>query len=454
MAKLHYIGRTDYLVNFKCNSSVEELCLWYKAQDKIQLDTETNVTNSIVSRNLKVIQFGNLDGSEIFVIQWSFLNEQEKEQIRELLRDGTKLKIAHNASFEYQICMKEGVVLENVWDTMIMEQCLYAGYDFDLRFFSLAAVLLRRYQIDVSKEQQSEFGDDIITDEKLIYAATDVVHLGRLYLDQRADLIKEDLIQLGEGEYNENEALLAFADMEYYGMGFNPEKWRENIAKAEPIVKEATEELTKILLKEPYLTLGKNLEVKAKLIDAEGNERKVDVSAILDKDVLTINWNSSVQLLKVLKLVFPDLEKASTLELKKYLHENDANAPKTDSKGKQVSVTSKEFTAYLENIQADKFAFIKLAILKNVKALESAFVNNFREPLVEAKFLLPKGTVTVNWNSNDAKLAIFKWFNPEIENTDADTVDHNIHLPFFQAYKKYNNANSLLTKYGEAFIRF
>ena len=232
MAKLHYIGRADYLVNFKCNSSVEELCLWYKAQDKIQLDTETNVTNSIVSRSLKVIQFGNLDGSEIFVIQWSFLNEQEKEQVRELLRDGTKLKIAHNASFEYQICMKEGVVLENVWDTMIMEQCLYAGYDFDLRFFSLAAVLLRRYQIDVSKEQQSEFGDDIITDEKLIYAATDVVHLGRLYLDQRVDLIKEDLIQLGEGEYNENEALLAFADMEYYGMGFNPEKWKENIAKA------------------------------------------------------------------------------------------------------------------------------------------------------------------------------------------------------------------------------
>ena len=452
MAKLHYIGRTDYLVNFKCNSSIEELCLWYKAQDKIQLDTETNVTDSIVSRNLKVIQFGNLDGSELFVIQWSFLNELQKEQVRELLRDRTKLKIAHNASFEYQICMKEGVVLENIWDTMIIEQCLYAGYDFDLRFFALSAVLLRRYQIDVSKEQQSEFGDDIITDEKLVYAATDVVHLGRLYLDQRADLIKEDLIQLGEGEYNENETVLAFADMEYYGMGFNPEKWRENIAKAEPIVKEASLELTKILLQEPYLTLGKNLIVKAKLVDSEGTERKVDVPAILDRDVLTVNWNSSVQLLKVLKLVFPELEKASTLELKKFLQEQDTNSPKTDSKGKQISVTSKEFTAYLENIQADKFAFIKLAILKNVKALESAFVNNFREQLIEAKFLLPKGTVTVNWNSNDAKLAIFKWFNPEVENTDADTVDNNIHIPFFQTYKRYNNANSLLTKYGEAFI--
>jgi len=31
-------------------------------------------------------------------------------------------------------------------------------------------------------------------------------------------------------------------------MGFNPEKWRTNIDKAEPIVKQATEDLTAILL--------------------------------------------------------------------------------------------------------------------------------------------------------------------------------------------------------------
>ena len=452
MAKLHYIGRTDYLVNFTCNSSIEELCVWYKSQSVVQFDTETNVTSSIVDRELKVLQFGNIAGDEVFVVQWSFLNEEDKDKIRELLRLEHIQKIAHNASFEYQICLKENVVLENVWDTMVMEKCLYPGYDYDLRFFALAATLLRRYGIDVSKEQQCEFGDDIITDEKLVYAATDVVHLGRLKQDQRTDLIKEDLIQLAEGEYNENDVVLAFADMEFYGMGFNPEKWRTNIDKAEPIVKQATEDLTEILLQEPYYSLGQKLICNAKLTDSDGSERKVELPAILPKDMFTVNWNSSTQVLKILKLIWPSIDKASALELKKFLQENDPLAPKTNEKGKPVGLTSKEFNSYLETLSKDWFLIIKLLLNKQYSVLEKALSSNLKTKLIETEVLLPKDTVTINWNSNNTKLEVFKWFNPKVENTDAATVEDNIHLPFFQAYKKYNNANSLLTKFGEKFI--
>lgn len=450
--KLNYIGRTDHLVNFSCNSSIGELCDWFKAQDIVQFDTETNLADSIVSRVLKVLQFGNLDGTEVYVIQWSFLTDAEKLKILELLGDKTKLKIIHNASFDYQVMMKYGVIMENIWDTMVMEQCLYAGYDYDLRFFSLAAVLLRRFYIDVSKEQQSEFGDDIINDEKLMYAATDVVHLGKVYKAQRVDLIKEDLIQLGEGEYNENETVLAFADIEYYGMGFNPEKWVENIDKATPIVEEATNELLDILNKQPYLDLCHKLEVNCKLVDDEGKERKVLLKGILEEDTFTINWNSPPQLLKVLQYIFPDIEKASTLELKKYLQEKDPRALKTNEKGKPLSASSKYFMPYIEDGNKDWFLFIKLAILKKYDILEKAMLLNFKEKLVKDKLLLPKGTMTINWNSNPTKLEVFRWFNPDVENTDAETVEDNIHLPFFQAYKKYNNANSLLTKYGHKFI--
>ena len=42
---------------------------------------------------------------------------------------------------------------------MVMEQCLYAGQTLTLDFF-VGRSLLRRYHIDVSKENQSEFGDD------------------------------------------------------------------------------------------------------------------------------------------------------------------------------------------------------------------------------------------------------------------------------------------------------
>ena len=65
--------------------------------------------------------------------------------------------------------MKQGIIIENIWDTMVMEQCLYAGYDYDLRFFSLAAVLLRRFYLDISKEQQSEFGEMTLLMMKNLY---------------------------------------------------------------------------------------------------------------------------------------------------------------------------------------------------------------------------------------------------------------------------------------------
>lgn len=449
MATLKYIGNDSYLTNFKHNSSIKELCLWYRSLTHVQFDTETNVTKSIVERELRVLQFGDtlgegFEAKVVFVVQWSFLSSEDKEKVRDLLRISTIQKIIHNVSFDYQMMLKEGVVIDTTWDTMTMEQCIYPGYDYDLRFFSLAETLLRRYHLDVSKEQQGNFGDDIINDEKLIYAATDVVHLGRLRNDERVKLVEEDTIQLGEGYWNENEAVLAFADMEYYGMGFNSPKWRENIAKAEPIIVEATKGLNNTLLQPEYLQKAYDLKCNTKLVDSLGKERTVEVPCILPNDFVTINWGSATQVVNLLKYIFPDLEKASTLELKKYLQDNDPNAP-------ACSVTSKNFAPYLETFTQDKFLFLKLTVLKHPK-LEEMFVANFRERMIADKYLLPKDTVCVNWNSNVTKLTIFKWFNPNIENTDADTVEYNILLPFFKFYKEYNNANSLVTKFGESFI--
>lgn len=452
MAKLNFIGNSSNLVNFRCNSSIEELHSWFLDQRIVQIDTETNVTPSIISRNLILLQFGNLDGSEVFVVQWSFLNKDQKSIVKSLLQNNSILKIIHNVSFDYQVLLNEQIVIENVWDTMIMEQCLFPGYDYDLRFFALSAVLLRRYFIDVSKEMQTQFTDNIITDEKLTYAASDVVHLGRLYLDQRQDLIKEDLIQLGEGGYTENEAILAFADMEYFGMGFNPIKWKENIAKAEPIVKEAIEELTIELLNDAFRTKCEKLIANSKVKDDDGKEHTVALPALLTDDTFTVNWGSGVQALKILSIIFPDLTKASTLEVKKYLLENDPLAPKINSKGKPIGPTSKELDVYLNTMSEDKYVLLKLYVNKNFELLENALKSNYKDELISKKLLLPKGTLTINWNSNITKLEVFRWFDPKIENTDADTVDAHLHIPFFRAYKKYNNANSLITKYGESFI--
>ncbi|WP_428743109.1 DNA polymerase [Tenacibaculum sp.] len=469
MAKLNYIGRNDYLINYTCNSSVEELCEWFNNQKIVQFDTETNVTKSIVDRELRVVQFGSELGDVVFVIQWSFLSEKDKSKVLQLLANDKILKIIHNASFDYQVILKEGIVMNNVWDTMVMEQILYAGHDMDLRFFALAVILQRRYYIDISKEQQSEFGDDIINDEKLIYAATDVVHLGRLRLDQRKELIAEDLIQLAEPgnpyevdgkimpAVTENEVVLAFADIEYNGMGFDPEKWRENIAKAEPIVKEAVKDLSTILLEEPYRSMCRKLDVKIKIADPDDpyntqKKRTFETKALVEEDQFTINWNSGAQALKLLKWIFPDLEGASALALKTYLQNNDGSAPKTDEKGKAISPASKKFAPYIEDIKPDKFSVIKALILKKYNVVEQVFLANFRDRLVDEGYYIPAGEISINWNSHDTKLSIFRWFVPSAETTNAEFVESNIHLPFFQAFQQYQFANSLVTKYGERFI--
>lgn len=455
MAKLHYIGNSDYLTNYTCNSNVDEFIKWFEAQPAVQFDTETTVTKSIVDRELRVMQFGNLLGDETFVIQKSYLSSVDFDRIKNKLADPNVLKICHNVSFEYQIMLKNGVVMENVWDTMIMEQLLYAGHDYDLRFYALAEVLKRRYYVDVSKAMQTEFGDDIMTDEKLVYAATDVVYLGKIYQDQRRELIDEDLIQLAEGEFNENEIALAFADIEYNGMGFDPVKWRDNIAKAEPIVEKAKKDLATELMKEPYYSKCLELQVNCKVTDSSGKSRQVQSPAILGEDLLAVNWNSGAQLKTILQYVFPDLEKGSILELKKYLQANDPYAPKVSASGKPLSPASKEFSAYVNDYSTNvgKFSILKLAINKDTKNLEKALVTNFRDELIKSKFLFEKDSIMINWNSQPTKLEIFQWFDSKIESTDADVVKDHAHMPFFKAYEQYSFANSLLTKYGEKFIQ-
>lgn len=465
MATLNFIGKGDLLTNLKCNSSVDKLVEWFGKQPIVQFDTETTKTDSVVERELRVMQFGSLDGKEVFVVQVSALDESDRDRVVNLLADRRVLKLIHNASFDYQVMLKEGIVMDNVWDTMVMEQILYAGHDMDLRFYSLAEVLLRRYYIDMSKEMQCEFGDDQLNDEKIIYAATDVVHLGRLYLDQKAEMEAEDIIQLGvpDKDYvvdgmkipavTENEVVLAFADIEYNGMGFNPDKWRENIGKAQPVIDKAKLDLAEILTQEPYKTRCEELEVNIKIPDPEDpyntkKKRTFSTHALVHEGQFTVNWNSGAQALKLYKYIFPDLEGASTLALKTYLQDNDPTAPK------DCKPASKEFLdTCVSDLQPNMFSVLKLAILKKFEDIEKFMLTNFRERLTEEGYYIEAGELCINWNSNGQKLEVFRWFVPNAECTDAFMVADNIHIPFFQAFQQYQFANSLVTKYGEKFIQ-
>ena len=88
--------------------------------------------------------------------------------------------VAHNAVFELQWLKQHyGVVGNNIFDTMLASQILYAGIE--TYKHSLLACLDRELKLQVNKtEQRSDFGLENLTNSQINYSANDVRHLIKL----------------------------------------------------------------------------------------------------------------------------------------------------------------------------------------------------------------------------------------------------------------------------------
>lgn len=448
---LYYYGDDSHLINFTRNTTFEQFVGWYLHQKMIGFDVETNVTDDLTKRKLILLQFSNLDGTETYELQFSYLTEEEKLQLFALLEITSIRLIIHNATFEYTTLQNYGCTIRSIYDTFLQEKILNKNGFENNGPFSLAATLERRYGIVLDKTCQTLFGDNIITDEKLIYGAKDVITSGRLHLDQDREIRLEGLRHV---QWLENNAVCPFSDMMFDGMLLEQDRWRGNEALAEPIIAEAKESLKKTLTAEdlaPYTLSTSYWE------DKEVSAFKKH-SPVLAEDKLTVSWSSSAQKLQVLQLYFPDLEKCSAAELNKYIQEHDDGCPKTmtTAKGivKPLSCNSKVVKEYIAtDMSNNKFMILKLAARGAYEALGKTVVSHYKQKLIDMGLYLTKGTIMINWNSSQQAKAIFQLIDPEIENADADTVEaHLLEHDLFPAYKQYNNANSLITKFGESYI--
>src|SRR6187551_3343232 len=284
-----------------------EFVVWITAQTQYQLDIETNVTDKWNTKTLISIQFGSCgfgkDRIQWF-FQWSELTDEEKLIIKRILEDKTKLKLIHNAKFEYIILRFHGIVIENIYDTMLAEKILHGGEVSE--DYALADISWKYLRIIMNKGEQTEFGNNIITDNKILYGITDVAYLDvikRQQLEQAAVLDEFGHDQLSTFGL-EMEALLAFSDMTYYGMPLSLEKWRANIALAEPIIQETFTQLNKWLDIEPF----KSYAIKQGFIS--------------DKDRVTINFGAPAQRTELLQLLFHDIPGGSKPIVKKYIRDN------------------------------------------------------------------------------------------------------------------------------------
>lgn len=383
-----------------------EFMVWFRDQQEYQIDIETDITNWWYDKKLISIQFGSatLREKNQWFIQWSALTLEQQQQLKDELNKDNRLKLAHNAKFEYIVLSFYGIILENLYDTMIAEKVLRGGMEND--DYALADISWKYLRIIMDKSLQMSFGDDIINDDKILYGITDVKYLDVI---KRMQFEEFNATQLSNVGGLEMDVLSTFSDITREGMILDKEKWRENIRLAEPIVEQAKNTINRWLFIEPFQSFA------------------IQKGYVSDKDRVTINFKSHQQKGELLKLVFPDVVGATGPIIKKYIRD----------KGKDLSITQ---LTILTELQEKKY-----------DTLSDVLVNNHYEYLVKNDYLIPANEITINWNSRDQVLPLAQLVEPKMKDLSEESRNKTTHK-MLKDLEKYKSALKLINDLGEEFI--
>lgn len=424
------LGSVRYQTGF-----LQDFFQWIHEQRAYQLDIETNVTPWWCDKKLITLQFGSMDGKTQWVIQWSSLTELQKEHVKFYLELPHKLKVIHNAMFECVVLLFHGIRITNVYDTMLAEMILNCGMQFKEEeieddeteeaagFYALTSLQYRYLCKGMDKTEQMGFGDDILTEAKVIYAATDVMPLGAIRRMQLPELSHYGL-ELVAGL--EMEAVLGFAEMTFNGMELDQEKWRDNLQLALPVIAKAKADLDEMMMSPLW----------------EFREYAFEKGYFSDRDRVVVNWNSPQQKKKVVDHYFPFLQdKCSKAVLERMLKGVGALVKTSD--GMMISgspfsdpVGEKIARAFLEG---------------DYPYIEDLMTQADRHWLIDNHYMVPANETTINWNSRNQVLPMLRIVKKGLTSLDEQSMNRMGH-PIAKALQEYKASLRLLTTYGETFI--
>lgn len=403
------IGKIKHISNLETSrherGTFAEFIHWLDRQKMFQFDIETTVSKWWPDFKIMTMQFGSCTADrQQWLLQWSELTEIQRGIIKKYLEDRQRCKLIHNAVFEYVVCRFHGIIIENVYDTMLAEKVLMGGLENEN--YALADISWKYLRIIMDKSLQMAFGDNIITDDKILYGITDVAYLDTIRSIQLMDAQLKNLINVIGLE---NDVVLAFGDITFHGMKMDKEKWRENERLAWPLVHEAKKTIDSWLDIEPFRSYA------------------LQKGYISPVDRTQINWNSFTQKAALLKLVFPDIPGASMGVVKAYLRDRGPG---------------------LDPVQMDILTGL---LEKDYKPLEKYLLANHREELVREEYVIPAGTATINWGSWQQVLPLFQQAIPKMKSTGEEERNKFSH-PILKAFEKYGQANKLVTDLGEEYL--
>lgn len=155
--------------------------------------------------------------------------------------ESDRLFIIHNAKFDLRWLYKEHIVIKKVFDTFLAEKILYLGIPPGIVSLSLKACCDRYLNVHLDKSVRGKIYAGL-TDEVIIYAATDVV-----YLEDIMNIQLEIIHSRGQdiALSIENEFVKVLAYIEFCGIKLDPVKWKAKINKDLERLQSAKEKLDK-----------------------------------------------------------------------------------------------------------------------------------------------------------------------------------------------------------------
>lgn len=310
--------------------TIQEAVDYCNSIDIIAVDTETTGLNHIDDKMI-MLQMG--DDKQQFVIDTRYVGIEPLKHILE----GDKIKVLHNVKFDYKFLRQYNIRLNNVWDTMLTSQVIHCGKEMS---HSLNNVLERELDITMDKSVRSNFiskGSDEFTESEIVYGAKDVEYLIQLYHSQSVTVIQHNLIEITDLE---NKAALAYADIEYNGIGLDKDNWLKLAKQAAYKVKSMCDVLDTYVESNPKLNKFVDDYVQGDLFMDVSQLRKVNVK-----------WSSPKQVLDVFKTYGLDIEDVNAKNL--HVHSKN-NFVKTYVKYKeQAKLATSYGEKFLENVDSD-----------------------------------------------------------------------------------------------------
>lgn len=274
--------------------------------DLIAADTETEGLD-FTGKKLLMIQVGNKDKQ--FVIDYRVTSKEDIALLKSVLEDESKIKILHNAKFDYKFLKFYcNISLNNVYDTMLTEKVLHCGKD-DYGF-SLGKLTQRYLNVTLNKDVRNRFidlGSNPFTVDQMVYGAKDVEYLIDIYHKQQPDI---EFKKLRSVVKLENLAVVVFSEIEYEGLILDTEAWQKLAVrnKAQSVVLE--KELDKTLLADERFSRYKAHKQLDMFTDVE--ELKSS----------TVKWSSPTQVVKIFRTLVPELENANGKKLAPYRYKH------------------------------------------------------------------------------------------------------------------------------------